>query len=249
MIEGKVMLVTGGTRGIGQGTAIRMAEYGAKVAITGRDDVGGETVEMIEKAGGECLFIQSDVSVEADIERAVAETVARFGRLDGAFNNAGIGALGGPFVDLQESDFDAMFSVNVKGIFFSMQQEIRQFLKQGSGGAIVNCSSVYGHVAVQGSGHYTATKHAMEGYTKVAALDYAAQNIRINSMAPGLVSEGRLGAGGLEQEFQAELMAKHPMGRFATALDCAEAAIFLLSDKAAFTTGTSLLVDGGYVAE
>ena len=249
MIEGKVMLVTGGTRGIGQGTAIRMAEYGAKVVITGRDDVGGETVNIIEKAGGECLFVQSDVSVEADVERAVALTVERFGRLDGAFNNAGIGALGGPFVDLKESDFDAMFSVNVKGIFFSMQQEIRQFLKQGGGGAIVNCSSVYGHVAVQGSGHYTATKHAMEGYTKVAALDYADQNIRINSMAPGLVSEGRLGAGGLEEEFQAELMAKHPMRRFATALDCAEAAIFLLSDKAAFTTGTSLMVDGGYVVE
>jgi NAD(P)-dependent dehydrogenase (short-subunit alcohol dehydrogenase family) len=130
-----------------------------------------------------------------------------------------------------------------------MQQEIRQFLKQGNGGAIVNCSSVYGHVAIQGSGHYTATKHALEGYTKVAALDYADQNIRINAMAPGLVSEGRLGAGGLEDEFQAELMAKHPMGRFATGLDCAEAAIFLLSDKAAFTTGTTLLVDGGYVAE
>ena len=249
MIEGKVMLVTGGTRGIGQATAIRMAEYGAKVAITGRDDIGGETVEMIEKAGGECLFIQSDSSVEADIERAVAQTVERYGRLDGAFNNAGIGALGGPFADLQESDFDAMFSVNVKGVFFSMQQEIRQFLRQGEGGAIVNCSSVYGHVAVEGSGHYTATKHALEGYTKVAALDYADQNIRINAMAPGLVSEGRLGAGGLEDEFQAELMAKHPMRRFATGLDCAEAAIFLLSDKAAFTTGTSLMVDGGYVAE
>ncbi len=243
------MLVTGGTRGIGQATAIRMAEYGAKVAITGRDDIGGETVEMIEKAGGECLFIQSDSSIEADVERAVAQTVERFGRLDGAFNNAGIGALGGPFAELKESEFEAMFSVNVKGVFFSMQQEIRQFLKQGNGGAIVNCSSVYGHVAIQGSGHYTATKHALEGYTKVAAIDYADQNIRINAMAPGLVSEGRLGAGGLEDDFQAELMAKHPMGRFATGLDCAEAAIFLLSDKAAFTTGTSLLVDGGYVAE
>jgi NAD(P)-dependent dehydrogenase (short-subunit alcohol dehydrogenase family) len=250
MIQDKIALITGGTRGIGRSTALAMVKAGAKVAVTGRtEEEGLATVQAIEAVGGEGLFIQGDVSCEADMARAVADTVSRFGRLDIAFNNAGIGRAGGPLAEATVDDFSAMFDVNVKGIFLAMQYEIREFLAQGDGGAIVNCGSIQGHIAIAGSGHYTATKHAVEGYTKVAALDYAPNNIRVNTVSPGVVSEGRLGAERLPDQIQGLLLAKHPLGRFALGRDVAEAVIFLLSDSAAFITGTSLAVDGGYQTE
>ncbi len=249
-MEGKVALVTGGSLGIGRATAIRLAQSGAKVAITGRNQPEGDAaVAMIEEAGGEALFVRGDVSNEADIEQAVAETVGRFGRLDAAFNNAGIGEIAGPLADLDASTFDNMFTVNVRGVWLSMKHEIRQMVKQGDGGAIVNCSSIQAHVAIGGSGHYTATKHAIEGYTKVGALDYAADGIRINAVAPGVIEDGRLGAGEAPQEFKDFLLAKHPLGRFGQGKDVAGAVEFLMSDAADFITGTVLFVDGGYMVE
>ena len=249
MIDGKIVLVTGGTSGIGQITALAMSKAGAKVAVTGRrPEEGHETVKLIEAAGGEALFIQGDVSREADVEKAVAETVRKFGRLDAAFNNAGIGAAGGLLADMDADTFDDMFNINVRGVFLSMKHEIRQFLKQGTGGAIVNCSSIQAHVTIAGSGHYPATKHAVEGYTKMAALEYADKGIRVNAVSPGVISDGRLGAGPLPEEFQTMLRDLHPIGRFGTGQDVADSVIFLMSDKASFITGSSLVLDGGYMA-
>ena len=249
MLEGKVILVTGGTSGIGRTVALAMVEAGAKVCVTGRRQAEGEeAVALIEKAGGEGLFVQGDVSREADVEAMVARTVERFGRLDGAFNNAGVGAAGGRLADMDAETFDEMFDVNVRGVFLSLKHEIRQLLKQGTGGAIVNCSSIQAHVTIAGSGHYPATKHAIEGYTKMTALEYADDGIRVNAVSPGVIREGRLGAGGLPEEFQDMLRGLHPLGRFGTAQDVADSVIFLLSDKAAFITGSSLVVDGGYMA-
>jgi NAD(P)-dependent dehydrogenase (short-subunit alcohol dehydrogenase family) len=249
MLQGKVVLVTGGTDGIGRTTARAIAAAGGKVTVSGRRaEEGRDTVRLIEADGGEALFVQGDVSREADVERMVAETVARFGRLDGAFNNAGIGAAGGKLADMPGDSFDAMFDINVRGVFLSMKHEIRQFLKQGGGGAIVNCSSIQAHVTIAGSGHYPATKHAVEGYTKMAALEYAENGIRINAVSPGVIIDGRLGAGPLPPEFQKMLLDLHPIGRFGTAQDVADSVIFLLSDKAGFVTGSSLVVDGGYMA-
>lgn len=249
MLEGKVVLVTGGSSGIGRITAQAIAKAGAKVAVTGRrPDEGAECVALIEQAGGQALFVQGDVSKEADIEKAVAETVKKFGRLDAAFNNAGIGAAGGRLADMDAGSFDDMFNINVKGVFLSMKHEIRQFLKQGTGGAIVNCSSVQGHVSIAGSGHYPATKHAVEGYTKMAALEYAGDRIRINAVSPAVISDGRLGSGPLPEEFQKMLLDLHPIGRFGTGQDVANSVIFLMSDMASYITGSSLVVDGGYMA-
>jgi NAD(P)-dependent dehydrogenase (short-subunit alcohol dehydrogenase family) len=249
MLDGKVILVTGGTSGIGRTVALAMVEAGAKVCVTGRRQAEGEeAVALIEKAGGEGLFVQGDVSREADVEAMVARTVKRFGRLDGAFNNAGVGAAGGRLADMDADTFDEMFDVNVRGVFLSLKHEIRQLLKQGTGGAIVNCSSIQAHVTIAGSGHYPATKHAIEGYTKMTALEYAEDGIRVNAVSPGVIGEGRLGAGDLPQEFQDMLRGLHPLGRFGTAQDVADSVIFLLSDKAAFITGSSLVVDGGYMA-
>jgi NAD(P)-dependent dehydrogenase (short-subunit alcohol dehydrogenase family) len=249
MLEGKVILITGGTSGIGRTVALAMVEAGAKVSVTGRRQAEGEeAVSLIEKAGGEGLFVQGDVSREADVEAMVARTVERFGRLDGAFNNAGVGAAGGRLADMDADTFDEMFDVNVRGVFLSLKHEIRQMLKQGGGGAIVNCSSIQAHVTIAGSGHYPATKHAIEGYTKMTALECAGDGIRVNAVSPGVIGEGRLGAGDLPQEFQDMLRGLHPLGRFGTAQDVADSVIFLLSDKASFITGSSLVVDGGYMA-
>ncbi|MFN3231557.1 MAG: SDR family NAD(P)-dependent oxidoreductase [Alphaproteobacteria bacterium] len=249
-MKDKVAFITGGSLGIGRATALELARQGAKVAITGRNQPEGDAaVADIEAAGGEALFVKSDVSFEEDIERAVAETVARFGRLDVAFNNAGIGEIAGPLADMEAETFDSMFGVNVRGVWLSMKHEIRQMLKQGDGGSIVNCSSIQAHVAIAGSGHYTATKHAIEGYTKVGALDYAGDGIRINAVAPGVIADGRLGAGEAPQEFQDFLLAKHPLGRFGKGKDVAGAVAFLMSDAADFITGTVLFVDGGYMVE
>ena len=252
MMTGKVVLVTGGSRGIGKATARALVAAGAKVVITGRHQDAGD--EAVADIGGEVHFVRSDVASEADIERSVAATVARFGRLDAAFNNAGIGEIAGPLHTLDADTFGSMFDVNVKGTWLCMKHEVRQFLKQaeagrGRGGAIVNCSSIQGHQAIAGSGHYTATKHAIEGYTKVGALDYAKDGIRINAVSPAVIEDGRLGAGEAPQVFKDYLLAKHPLGRFGVGKDVAGAVMFLLSDYASFITGASLPVDGGYMIE
>ena len=250
VLDGKVALVTGGTLGIGRGVALGLAQAGAKVAICGRrDEQGVDAVKMIEAAGGEALFVRADVSKAAQVDALIEQIVKRFGHLDIAFNNAGLAAQFKPFHETTEADYDYTFDANVRGAYLSMRAEIIQMMKQGTGGSIINNSSIQGHIAIATSGHYTASKHAMEGYTKVAALDCAKAGIRVNAVSPGVLSEGRLGGGDIPQQFKDYLIAKHPLGRFGTSHDVAGAVIFLASDASAFITGASIPVDGGYMVE
>ena len=250
VLEGKVALVTGGTRGIGRGVAVELAKAGAAVAICGRYDAEGhEAVKMIESAGGTAMYVQADVSKSAAVDALISKIVERFGRLDIAFNNAGVAAVFRPFHETTEADYDYTFDANVRGLYLCMKAEVLQMMKQGAGGSVINNSSIQGHIAIATSGHYTASKHAMEGYTKLAALDCAKARIRVNAVSPGVLSEGRLGGGDIPQQFKDYLIAKHPIGRFGTSTDVAGAVIFLASDASAFITGASIPVDGGYMIE
>ena len=250
VLDGKVALVTGGTLGIGRGVAIALAKAGAKVAVCGRhEEPAKEAIRLIEAAGGESIFIRADVSKSAEVDSMISQIVKRFGRLDIAFNNAGLAAQFKPFHETTEEDYDYTFDANVRGTYLCMRAEVIQMMKQGTGGSIINNSSIQGHIAIATSGHYTASKHALEGFTKVAALDCAKAGIRVNSVAPGVLSEGRLGGGDIPQQFKDYLIAKHPLGRFGTSQDVAGAVIFLASEASAFITGASIPVDGGYMVE
>jgi NAD(P)-dependent dehydrogenase (short-subunit alcohol dehydrogenase family) len=250
ILDGKVALVTGGTLGIGRGVAVGLAKAGAKVAICARHDgQAAAAVKLIEAAGAEALFVRTDVSKSAQVDALIAEVVKRFGHLDIAFNNAGLAAQFKPFHETTEADYDYTFDANVRGAYLCMRAEIIQMMKQGSGGSIINNSSIQGHIAIATSGHYTASKHAVEGYTKVAALDCAKAGIRVNAVSPGVLSEGRLGGGDIPQQFKDYLIAKHPLGRFGTSQDVAGAVVFLASEASAFITGASIPVDGGYMVE
>ena len=248
--NGKVALVTGGTSGIGKATAIAFAKEGAKVVLSGRREKEGlAVVEEIKKVGGTAHFVQSDVSKEADVKRLVDETVARFGRLDVAFNNAGV-EWNGTLTDVTEADYRRIFDVNVWGTIASMKHEIPAMLKTG-GGAIVNTSSITGHVALPGSIVYNATKHAIEGLTKSAALDYARRGIRVNVVAPAAILTEMIErfVGGSESETGRAIAQNHPVGRMGRPEEVAGAVLYLASDAASFVTGASLLVDGGYTIQ
>lgn len=248
-LKRKVVIITGATSGIGRATAIAFGAAGAKVVACGRrTPLGEELVRTIEAQGGEALFVTADVSIAAEAEGVVRAAVDRFGRLDVAFNNAGTGSMGGRLADQSEDSYDAVFNINVRGLWLSMKYEIQQMLKQGGGGSIINCSSIYGHVATPYSGHYTASKHAVEGYTKMAALEYAADGIRINAVAPGVI-EAPLGGDLLEGKMRQKFVTLHPLGFFGEPMDVAQAVMFLASDVSRFITGTSVRVDGGYLTQ
>ncbi len=243
----KVAIVTGATSGIGRETAIAFANCGAKVVACGRRTAEGEeTLRMIRDRGGDAIFVKADICMADQAEALVKTAVDHFGRLDVAFNNAGIGFIEGRLADISEKTCDIVFNTNVRGLWLSMKYEIQQMLKQGQGGAIVNCGSIQGHIAISQSGHYPASKHAVEGYTKLAALDYAADGIRVNSVAPGTI-EAPLGGDMLDGEARNYFLSLHPLGFFGEPADVAEAVLFLASDSARFITGTSLRVDGGYI--
>lgn len=247
--DGKVVLVTGGTSGIGRETAIQFAQAGAKVVIAGRrQDAGEAVVAEIHAAGGEAHFVQTDVSDEDQVKRLVDETVQRFGRLDIAFNNAGV-EHGGPVTEFSQEDYRHVFGINVLGVFLCQKYEIPAMLKSG-GGVIINTSSILGHVAVPGAAVYNASKHAVEGITKTTALELAQQGIRVNAVAPGAIATDMIDrfAGQEGTDSRRELESLHPMGRLGQAKEIAAAVLYLASDAASFTTGISLPVDGGFLA-
>lgn len=247
-LNGKVAVVTGATSGIGRATANAFAAAGTKVVVCGKRTVEGEeTAHAIIVRGGEAIFVAADISDAGQVERVVGRAVDAYGRLDVAFNNAGTAVLAGRLADETDENFDTVFNTNVRGLWLSMKYEIRQMVRQGQGGAIINCSSVQGHIAIPGSGHYTASKHAVEGYTKLAALDYAADGIRINAVAPAII-EAPLGGDLLEGEAREMFLAMHPLGSFGQPADVADTVLFLASDVSRYVTGTSLRVDGGYLA-
>ena len=243
---GKVALVTGGTSGIGKATAIAFARAGAKVVLAGRrEKEGGQVVAEIKKLGDEAAFVRADVAKDADVQAMVKFAVDKFGKLDIAFNNAGV-EWKGPLDQATEAEYRRVFDINVWGVLNSMRHEIPIMLKNG-GGAIVNNSSVAGHVGLPEVSIYVGSKHAVEGLTKSVALEFAKQNIRINSVAPGPIAT-EMWDRVVGEEMSKQIISIVPTARVGASEEIAAAVLYLASDAAKFTTGTSLVVDGGLIA-
>lgn len=251
-LDGKVAIVTGGSSGIGRATAIAFAQEGAKVVVAARrTDEGEETVRLAKEVGGEALFLQTDVAKAAEVEALVNKTVETYSRLDYAFNNAGIEGEILPLHEQSVEQFDQLMAINLRGVFLCMKYEIAQMLRQG-GGAIVNNSSMVGLVGFPNVSPYIASKHAVMGLTKSAALDYAKLGIRINTVNPGFIATDmivRLAEGmGDAQAANQQLTNMVPMGRMGSPEEIASTVLFLCSEAASYITGQSLVVDGGYIA-
>ena len=250
LTEGKVVLVTGAGSGIGRATALVFAREGAKVVVSDIVVEGGqETVQQIEAAGGEAIFVKADVSQAADVETLVAKTVETYGRLDCAFNNAGIEGGVKPTIDCTEEEFDRTIAVNLTGVWLCMKYEIQQMLSQG-GGTIVNTASAAGLVGFPGLPDYVASKHGVLGLTKTAALEYAKSGIRVNAVCPGVIQTPMVERGAqLSPGFDELAVSMEPVGRFGQPAEVGEAVVWLCSDAASFVTGIPMQVDGGLVAQ
>ncbi len=247
----KVALVTGATSGIGRATAIAFAREGAKVVLSGRrEKEGRETVGVIEKAGGKATFVRTDVTNESEVAALVAKTLATYGRLDAAFNNAGVEGKIGPIHQQTVENYHQTMDANVLGVFLSLKHEIPAMLKNG-GGSIVNTSSVAGIRGFAGVALYVASKHAVAGLTKAAALEYAGQGIRVNAVLPGPIETAMLDrfAAGIGADAAKLLAAGQPIGRTGRPEEIAAAVLWLCSDEASFVIGQSLVVDGGRTAQ
>jgi len=251
LVAGKVAVVTGGGSGIGRSTALAFSREGAKVVVADVTVEGGEeTVSLVKKAGGEAIFVKTDVSKSAEVEALVNKTVATYGRLDCAHNNAGIGGRMVPIVEDTEENWDRVIAINLTGVWYCLKYEIPQMLKQG-GGAIVNTASDAGLVGVRRTATYCASKHGVVGLTKTAALEYAKQNIRVNTVCPGPIDTPLL-RGGTDRplpRFAEKMMSAQPGGRLGQPEEIAEAVVWLCSDAASFVTGHAMSVDGGYMAQ
>lgn len=248
-LTGKVALVIGGTSGIGEATVHALAAAGVRVVFAGRRAEAGASIQRaVDAAGGASCFIEADASREEDIKSLVRRTVALYGRLDLAFNNAGTDIFG-PLIEVTEEDYRKLFDINVWGVIAAMKYEIPEMLKCG-GGAIVNTSSTAGHVGASGFALYTASKHAVEGLSKAAALEFGRQSIRVNTIAPGFITTPMFErhVAGVEERRDA-MASSVPVGRIGHADEVANAVLFMLSDAASFVTGDSLKVDGGWVAQ
>jgi NAD(P)-dependent dehydrogenase (short-subunit alcohol dehydrogenase family) len=246
VLDGKVALVTGGAMGIGEATALSFAREGAKVAVADLDAAKGQDVaNRIKDGGTEAVFMKCDVSKSGDVKQMIETVVERFGRLDCAFNNAGIIVLA-PTAELSEDDWDRMIAIDLKGVWLCMKYEIQQMLKQGSG-AIVNSASVAGYIGTPGMCAYTAAKHGVVGITKTAALEYVKAGIRVNAVCPGAIETPILAP--LDDAVKEVLKQMHPIGRFGRPEEIASAVLWLCSDAASFCTGIAMPVDGGLLAQ
>jgi NAD(P)-dependent dehydrogenase (short-subunit alcohol dehydrogenase family) len=245
-----VVLITGALTGIGRATALAFAREGASVAVSGRREEAGHALAAELRAlGARAEYLRADVRHEAEVRELIEQVVERFGRLDVAVNNAGTEGQLGPITDASVEHYEATFSTNVLGTLLSVKHEMRVMLAQGAG-AIVNLSSIAGQVGVAGASVYVASKHAVEGLTKSAALEGAAAGVRVNAVAPGPVATEMLDrfTGGSE-EAKAGFLSMMPAKRAATPEEIAQTIVFLASDKARYLTGQSLAVDGGYTAQ
>ena len=241
---GKVALVTGASQGIGFAAAKAFGENGASVVLSDRNEKTLlAATEKLTSAGLKAIAVACDVSVEAEAKGLVERTVAEFGRLDMAYNNAGIVGPWGPITDETEEGFDAVNSVNLKGIWACMKHELIQMEKQG-GGSIVNCSSLGGLVGLPNRAAYHGSKHGVLGLTKCAALDFATKNIRVNAVCPGTIETPM--SAGIDQNMLKEIMRDQSIGRFGRPEEVAAAVLWLCSDAASFVLGVALPVDGGF---
>lgn len=248
-LEGKIALVTGGTSGIGRETAVLFAKLGAKVVLAGRrEQEGQDTLDLVHDAGSDGVFVKTDVTKASEVEALMLKAAETFGRLDVAFNNAGIEGAWVPIVCQSEADWDRTIAVNLKGVWLCLKFEIRQMLKQGGDGAIVNMASIMGSIGSAGAAAYTASKHGVIGLTKAAALETARSRIRVNAVCPATVetamADRLFGAPAVHKH----VLGCHPIGRFGKPSEIAEAVVWMCSDNASFMTGQSLVLDGGFLA-
>jgi NAD(P)-dependent dehydrogenase (short-subunit alcohol dehydrogenase family) len=249
LFDGKIAIVTGGGSGIGQAACHLYAREGARVVVSDIDEKGGnETVKAIQEMNGDAIFVRADVSKPDDCQAMVAAALEKYGRLDIAFNNAGIGGEANRTAEYSVEGWQKVISINLSAVFYCMKFEIPAILNSG-GGAIVNMASILGQVAFETSPAYVAAKHGVVGLTKTAAVEYAKENLRINAVGPAFIHTPLIA--GLEENTQVRdmLISLHPMGRLGESDEVAELVIWLSSEKASFVTGAYYAVDGGYLAK
>lgn len=248
IFENKVALITGGSFGIGAATAIAFAKRGAKVVIADLvEDIEEETIKTIQDLGGEAIFVQCDVSKPADVTQLIDKVLIHFGRLDFAFNNAGIEGVSALTHECTGDNWNKTLAVNLTGVWLCMKHELTHMLKNNKG-VIVNCASVAGLVGFAGLPAYVASKHAIVGLTKTAALEYAKQGIRVNAVCPGVIKTAMIDRiTGKDKVAEQQFASMEPVGRFGEPAEVAEAVVWLCSDAASFVTGVAMPVDGGWV--
>ncbi|MGH6782578.1 MAG: glucose 1-dehydrogenase [Sphingomonadaceae bacterium] len=242
----RAAIVTGGGSGIGRGTALAFANAGVDVVVADINAIAGEeTAHLVEAAGSKAIFVATDITSAEQVEAMVAAGVAAFGRIDHAFNNAGIAPPGAPIAEMAEADWDRMIAINLKGMWLCMKYECRQMLTQG-GGAIVNTSSTMGVVSAPGLSAYSASKFGVVGLTKAVAMDYARHGIRVNAVCPGGIGGTAITDDPVHRQAMAQLEQATPMGRLGEPREIADTVLWLCSEGASYLTGQAITVDGGF---